>query len=89
MSHFLVLGAGKMGVVLAKDLIEVNSRNNVTLVDISSKHLKRAADFIQSKRVISVQTYIEDERQRYKIFKGYKGYDEGAKKKGITLISGG
>ena len=41
MSHFLVLGAGKMGIVLAKDLIEVDYRNNVTLVDISLKHLKR------------------------------------------------
>ncbi|MGB2763652.1 MAG: hypothetical protein WBC02_07535 [Candidatus Aminicenantaceae bacterium] len=37
MSHFLVMGAGKMGGVLAKDLIESDTQNRVTLVDIYHK----------------------------------------------------
>jgi len=125
MSHFLVLGAGKMGIVLANDLIESESKSRVTLVDISFKHLKQAADFIQSKRLIPLQRDIEDEKHRYGIFEekdvvlsallhkhsllaleaavqtgvhfvdltgedplGRLKYNDEAKKKGITLISG-
>jgi len=125
MSHFLVLGAGKMGIVLAKDLIESDSKNRVTLVDISLKHLKQAADFIKSRRLISLQRDIEEKKHRYEILEGKDvvlsallhkhslmaleasvdtgvhfvdlvgegplgrlKYDEQAKKKEITLISG-
>lgn len=125
MSHFLVLGAGKMGVVLAKDLVESDSKNKVTLVDISSKHLKHAEKIIRSNRLSILQRDIEDEKQREEVFEGQDvalcallhkhslltletavergvhfvdlvgekslerlGYDNEAKKKGITLISG-
>jgi len=70
MSHFLVLGAGKMGVVLAKDLVEADDRNNVTLVDISSKQLQRAEEFIKNKRLFPLQRDLEDTKQREGIFEG-------------------
>ena len=70
MSHFLVLGAGKMGVVLAKDLVESDTQNNVTLVDINSEHLEQAAEIIQSDRLFPVQRDMEEKKQREKIFKG-------------------
>ena len=70
MSRFLVMGAGKMGIVLAKDLIESDNRNKVTLVDISSKRLQKAKKFIGSERLIPLQRDLEKERQRQEIFKG-------------------
>ena len=70
MSHFLVLGAGKMGVVLAKDLIESDADSRVTLVDKSSDQLKHASEFIQSERLSPVQKDLEAEDQRYEIFEG-------------------
>jgi len=71
MSRFLVLGAGKMGLVLAKDLIESHSRNIVTLADISSMQLKKAEKFIKSRRLKTVQMDIEDKKQREEIFDGH------------------
>jgi len=59
MSHFLVLGAGKMGVVLAKDLVEADNRNKVTLVDISSKQLRHAEEFIKNRRLFPLQRDVE------------------------------
>ncbi len=70
MSRFLVLGAGKMGVVLAKDLIESDSKNSVTLVDINPEKLRRAKRFIRSKRLVCVRRDIENQRQRKEIFDG-------------------
>ena len=70
MSHFLVLGAGKMGVVLAKDLVETDSRNKVTLVDISPNQLRHAEEFIKSKRLFPLQRDVEDTKQREEIFEG-------------------
>ncbi len=70
MSHFLVLGAGKMGVVLAKDLVEADKQNKVTLVDNSSKRLSQAEKFIKSKRLFPLQIDIEDKRSREEIFEG-------------------
>ena len=70
MSHFLVMGAGKMGVVLTKDLIEADTRNKVTLVDISSNQLKQAERFIKSGRLIPFQRDVENEKQREEIFEG-------------------
>ena len=70
MSHFLVMGAGKMGIVLANDLIESNAQNEVTLIDISSDHLEQASEIIQSDRFSPLQTDVEDEGQRKTIFKG-------------------
>jgi len=67
MSHFLVLGAGKMGVVLAKDLIESGSDYRVTLVDVDFNALKRAKEFIQSDKLESLQGDIEDQEQREKV----------------------
>mgnify|MGYP000185604131 CR=1 FL=1 len=125
MRNFLVMGAGKMGIVLAKDLIDSDPQNRVTLVDISSSQLNKAKKFIKSKRLILLQRDIENEKQRETIFKGqdvavsallhkhsllvvkeavHRGvhlvdlvgekpldrlkYDNEAKKKGITIISG-
>lgn len=70
MSHFLVMGAGKMGIVLAKDLIESNAQNEVTLIDISSDHLKRALEIIRSHRLSPLQVDVEDESQRKTVFEG-------------------
>jgi lysine 6-dehydrogenase len=64
------MGAGKMGIVLAKDLIESDNRNKVTLVDISSKQLQMAKEFIGSERLIPLQRDVEKEGQRGEIFEG-------------------
>jgi lysine 6-dehydrogenase len=64
------LGAGKMGIVLAKDLIESDNQNKVTLVDISSKQLEKAKKFIGSKRLILLQKDLEKDGQRKEIFEG-------------------
>jgi lysine 6-dehydrogenase len=125
MNHFLVIGAGKMGLVLAKDLIESGPDFRVTLVDVDFNALKHAKEFIQNERLETVQRDIEDKGQRDKIIEGKdvvlcallhrhslpmlestvrKGvhfvdmvgeftlerleFDEEAKKKGITAISG-
>jgi lysine 6-dehydrogenase len=69
MSHYLVLGAGKMGVVLANDLIESDARNRVTLVDIDQSQLQRATAAVQSERLSIVQTNIEVEKERERVFK--------------------
>ena len=70
MSHFLVLGAGKMGVVLAKDLIVSDPDFRVTLVDVDFNALKRAKEFIQSERLETVQRDIEDQEQRDQVLEG-------------------
>ena len=70
MSRFLVMGAGKMGIVLAKDLIESDNRNKVTLVDISSKRLQKAKKIIKSERLILLKKDMEKEKQRQDIFEG-------------------
>ena len=70
MPKFLVLGAGKMGVVLAKDLILSSDQNRVTLVDIDFERLKQTRDFILSDRLIPLQRNIEDKGQRQGLFKG-------------------
>jgi lysine 6-dehydrogenase len=64
MSLFLVLGAGKMGLVLAKDLLESDPQNRVTLVDISRQRLDLARDFIADLRLEVSQADMEDEGQR-------------------------
>jgi len=70
MANFLVLGAGKMGVVLAKDLIESNLRNRVTLVDKNPEQLRYGKEFIQSKRLVTLERDVEDKKQREVTFKG-------------------
>ncbi len=64
------MGAGKMGIVLAKDLIESDNRNKVTLVDISSKRLQKAKKFIKSERLILLKKDVEKKKQRQDIFEG-------------------
>ncbi len=73
MGHYLVLGAGKMGAVLAKDLIDSEAKNRVTLIDVEPNRLKKATAFIRSKKMIPVRANIEDKKQRQKIFS--KGQD--------------
>lgn len=71
MNKYLVLGAGKMGMVLAKDLLESDPEGQVTLVDILSDRLNQAAEFISSDRLHLKQIDIEDSVQREKVFDGH------------------
>ncbi len=70
MSHFLVLGAGKMGIVLAKDLLESDEQNQVTLVDIDPECLTHASEIMLNDRLFPLQGDVEDEEFTEKIFKG-------------------
>jgi len=70
MSHFLVLGAGKMGLALAKDLIESSPQNIVTLVDINPHQLEKAGKLIASSRLEVHQGDMENEERRKGLFKG-------------------
>ncbi len=70
MSHFLVLGAGKMGRVLAKDLIESGPDFRVTLVDVDFNALQFAKEFIGIDRLETLQRDIEDRDQREEVMKG-------------------
>jgi len=125
MSHFLVLGAGKMGLVMAKDLIDSEPAFKISLVDVDFDALKRAREFIGSDRLETLQRDVEDKDQRDEVIKGKDvvlcallhrhslpvlesavslgvhfvdvvgeftlerlEFDEEAKKKGITVISG-
>ena len=71
MSKYIVLGAGKMGVVLAMDLISSDPQNYVTLVDINFEHLKRAREFIKSDRLTLLQRNVEDKNQMNGLLQGY------------------
>ena len=71
MFNYLVLGAGKMGVILAKDLLESDKESRVTLVDIDFERLKTAAEFISSGRLVPIQRDIEDREQRGNLFEGF------------------
>ncbi|UCE40335.1 MAG: saccharopine dehydrogenase NADP-binding domain-containing protein [Candidatus Aminicenantes bacterium] len=70
MAHYIVMGAGKMGLVLAKDLIESDPECQVTLVDIDFERLGQATKFIGSDRVFPMQRDIEDESQRMEVIEG-------------------
>jgi len=70
MVHYLVMGAGKMGVVLAKDLIESDPECRVTLADIDFERLGKATEFIGSDRAVPVQRDIEDDSQRMEVMAG-------------------
>jgi saccharopine dehydrogenase-like NADP-dependent oxidoreductase len=125
MNHYLVLGAGKMGIVLAKDLVNSDPNCQVTLVDINSMALQNAEEFIQNERMVMIQKDLEDKNQRDAVIEGKDvvlcallhrhalpvlesaikygvhfvdligegtlarlKYDEEAKKKGISTITG-
>jgi len=70
MAHYLVMGAGKMGVVLAKDLVESDPGCQVTLVDIDFERLGQATEFIGSDRLLPLQRDIGDENQRIGVMEG-------------------
>jgi len=70
MNRFLVLGAGKMGLVLAKDLIESEPDFTVTLVDVDFNALTHVKEFIHSDRLETVQRDIEDKEQRDEVING-------------------
>ncbi len=69
MKRFLVLGAGKMGITLAKDLVDSSPKFEVTLVDIDRKRLDEAVDFIKNERLKPRCADFEDKAQRSKLFK--------------------
>jgi lysine 6-dehydrogenase len=64
------MGAGKMGTVLAKDLIESDSQNKVTLLDVNDEQLSHASEFIKSERLSLLQRDVEEGSQMEEIFKG-------------------
>jgi lysine 6-dehydrogenase len=70
MAHYLVMGAGKMGIVLAKDLIENDPECQVTLLDVDFEKLRHASEFIGNDRLITLQRNIEDINQRMKVMEG-------------------
>ena len=70
MKRFLVLGAGKMGLVLAKDLIESSPQNEVTLVDISPQRLDKARSVFAGPQLKVRQADVEDEAQREGLVRG-------------------
>ena len=70
MSHFLVLGAGKMGVALAKDLVDSSPQNVVTLNDINPHQLEKAAKSVGNSRLMVHQGDMENKEQRRPLFKG-------------------
>jgi len=70
MAHYLVMGAGKMGVVLAKDLIVSDPECSVTLLDIDFERLRWAAEFIGSGRLLPLQRNVADESQRLEVMEG-------------------
>ncbi len=70
MAHFLVLGAGRMGTVLAKDLIESGEDNTVTLVNDGARALHIAKRFIASRRLILLKNDMENGSERSHVMKG-------------------
>ena len=51
MGKFAVLGAGQMGMVIAKELLDNDSDTTVSLYDLNSITLEDAAIFIASERL--------------------------------------
>jgi lysine 6-dehydrogenase len=70
MAHYLVLGAGRMGTVLAKDLIESCEENFVTLVNDGEQALQRAKLFVASKRLFLLKKNMDLEAERNDAVKG-------------------
>jgi len=70
MAHFLVLGAGRMGTVLAKDLIESREDHIVTLVNDGERALQKAERFIASRRLILLKNNMENQSERNDVMKG-------------------
>lgn len=60
MKKYAVIGAGLMGRVVAKDLLETEFDAQVTLVDIGESILREAAGFIGQKRLMTCQLSITD-----------------------------
>jgi lysine 6-dehydrogenase len=64
------MGAGKMGEVLAKDLIGSDPESMVTLLDVDFERLGQAAEFIGSDRLLPLQRDVEDKNQRLEVMEG-------------------
>ena len=60
MTQYIVVGAGMMGRVIAKDLLDSQSDVNVDLRDRDSTSLSRAVDFIGSDRLSTRVLDVED-----------------------------
>ena len=60
MSDFLILGAGKMGTVVAKNLIESGPGHRVTIADQSSDRLARAATTVSDERLTTLSLEVAD-----------------------------
>ena len=70
----LVIGCGKMGSVIAWDLCRYEAVKSVGLVDTYSPNLKRAAAWIQDKRVT---THLLGSNYREQLIELMKSYDVG------------
>ncbi len=60
MSDFLILGAGKMGGVIAQDLIENSPTHRVTIADQSPDRLARAATSVSDERLSTLTLDVAD-----------------------------
>jgi lysine 6-dehydrogenase len=60
MKKYIVLGAGLMGRVAAKNLLETESDARVTLTDIDASNLQEAAEFIAQERLTIRQFDVAD-----------------------------
>ncbi len=70
MSDFLVLGAGKMGSVLARDLLDSDPGHTVRLADSSAAHLEHAAGRLASDRLNCIELDVADARATDAAFAG-------------------
>jgi lysine 6-dehydrogenase len=69
-SGFLVLGAGKMGFVLARDLLESDPSHTVTLADSSPEPLEHAAALLASDRLTCTELDVADTQTTDTAFAG-------------------
>ncbi|MFQ6047609.1 MAG: saccharopine dehydrogenase NADP-binding domain-containing protein, partial [Gemmatimonadales bacterium] len=60
MSDFLILGAGKMGSAVARDLIESGPGHSVTIADRSPERLARAGASVSSERLATLTLEIAE-----------------------------
>jgi len=67
----MVLGAGLMGPVIARNLVESREVTAVTIADMDKGRLHRAQDWIASKKLSTKELNVSDEKAAVKTFKGF------------------
>ena len=71
MKRYAVLGAGLMGRVAARDLLETEADSAVTLVDSNELVLQGAVEFIGNERLTPVHTNVQDTSQTAAVLAGH------------------